>query len=144
MWLAQLTATALSQPRLADPFTLGRACFSLSKSLLVGFHPALLQGSEHTTSPKLPGEDEGRAGAGGKGGEAGEVGSKPRSSHLEKALAALTRPYPVVLAGGIISTDGAGAFPRRGAPAGRRWEATAAAATALTHQGGGGCIEAER
>lgn len=48
-------------------------------------------------------------------------GSKPQRSHLEKTLAALARPYPVVLAGGIIPTDGAGAFPGRGAPAGWRW-----------------------
>lgn len=71
-------------------------------------------------------------------------GSEARSSHLEKALAALARPHPVVLAGGIVSTDGTGAFPGRGAPAGRRGEAAAAAAAALAHQAGGGCVEAER
>lgn len=75
---------------------------------------------------------------------ASRQGSKARSSHLEKALAALTCPHPVVLAGGIISTDSAGAFPGRRAPAGRRREATAAAAAALPHQAGGGCVEAER
>ena len=46
MWFAQLTATALSQPRLADPFILRRACFGLLQKLWVGVRPALLGGSE--------------------------------------------------------------------------------------------------
>lgn len=96
--------------------------------------------------PEAPGQDQAHAGTGRVGSEVGpsREGSKAQSSHLEEALAALTCPHPVVLAGGIISADSAGAFPGGRAPAGRRREATAAAAAALAHQAGGGCVEAER
>lgn len=129
MWFAQLTAMDVSQLRPADHFILQRACFGLFQKFLGGCPSHPTGGGQGACQGRLGGIGEGR---------------KSQSYHLEKAIAALARPYPVVLAGGIVPADGAGAFPRRGAPAGWGREATAAAAAALPHQAGGGCVEAER